>query len=177
MWSRRLLLLGLASAVVAAILALSLLWLLLAAIERTHAAAPLQIKVLVVFGAPAVLIYPIAWYAIIFRHRRYDVRDTWRLLVVSYVACCLFDFAVGGGAALYQGAIMAWQALAKSHSPFGLIFLFAPVGVAIFTAIMGALLAIPYAVAAAPVAFMHRALVLHIIRAGDAPSGGSIGLR
>jgi hypothetical protein len=160
MWSRHLLLWGLASAVAAAALALALLWLLLVAIERTHAAAPLQIHVLVVFGLPGLLIYPACWYATVFRNRRYDAHDTWRLLATSYVACCLFDFAVLASWQLYQGVVLAAQILMKSPSPLAFVFLLAPIGTAIFVLIAGALLAIPYAVAAAPVAFLHRAVLL-----------------
>jgi len=160
MWSRHYLLWGLASAVAAAALVLALLWLLLVAIERTHAAEPLQIHVLVVFGLPGLVLYPACWYAVVFRHRRYDPRDTWRLLATSYVACCLFDFAVLAGWQLYQGAVLAAQILMKSPAPLAFLFLLTPIGTAIFVLIVGALLALPYAVVAAPVAFLHRAVLL-----------------
>jgi hypothetical protein len=89
-----------------------------------------------------------------------------------YVACCLFDFAVLAGWQLYQGAVLAGQILMKSPSPLAFLFLFTPIGTAIFVLIAGALLAVPYAVAAAPVAFLHRgALLAWFAREPEAAQG------
>jgi hypothetical protein len=61
---------------------------------------------------------------------------------------------------LYQGAVLAAQILMKSPSPLAFLFLLTPIGTAIFVAIAGALLAVPYAVVAAPVSFLHRTALL-----------------
>jgi hypothetical protein len=164
MWSRRLLVWGIASAVAAAALALVLLWLVLVAYERAHPREPLHVSAMVAFAVPGLLIYPLCWYAIVFRHRSYGVRDTWKLLAISYGACCLFDCAI-----IYvaQAAAVSGDVIAKGPVAWALLLLallLAAFGLAVFATIIAGLLAVPFIATAAPIAFLHRALVLRAMR-------------
>src|ERR1700759_5406419 len=99
MWPKRFLTVGLLSAVAAAMLALVLLALLLAGIEWSGAVT-LQIRAMAVFAVPGIVVYPICWYALIYRHRRYGARDTVRLIAWTFAATLLLLIAVIAGWAM-----------------------------------------------------------------------------
>jgi hypothetical protein len=158
MWPKRFLTVGLLSAVAAAMLALVLLALLLAGIEWSGVVT-LQTRSLAVFAVPGVLVYPICWYALIYRPCRYGTRDTVRLIAWTFAATFLLLIAV----------IMGWAMIAlATHAIFidsrqwmdaasllkGMLVI---IGLGLLTA---ACLAIPFAVTAGPVAFAHRAVLL-----------------
>jgi hypothetical protein len=158
MWSRRFLLTGIATGVLAAALALTLLWLLLLSLQSIKSLEGLHR--FAVFGIPGVLAYPFCWYLLIFRSRSYTSGDTGNLIALSFAACCVFDVVIIGAG---QIAAVASDFIAKGPVGWGLlllVLLLLPVCLALFALIIAALLAVPFVATAGPIAFLHRALLL-----------------
>jgi hypothetical protein len=169
MWSRRFLLTGVGTGVLAAALALTLLWLLLLGLQSIKSLEGLHR--FAVFGIPGVLAYPLCWYMLIFKGRSYTSGDTGMLIAFSFGACCVFDVAVIGAG---QVAAVAGDFITKGPVGWGLLLLallLLPVALAILAAVVAAFLAVPYIATAAPIAFLHRALLLTWFASQDGRDG------
>jgi hypothetical protein len=171
MWSRRFLLFGLASAIVAAALALILFGLLLfglgsiGVIER-------DASMLVMFGIPGIIIYPVCWHAVIYRNLSYTPLDTWRLVAFTYGACCLLVIGILSVWYFFQAIIWAKIMILQAGAWWAVSFLLVPLVIAILVFAVAVSFAIPFVATAGPIAFLHRALLLATL--GSAARRGDV---
>jgi hypothetical protein len=166
MWPQRFLTVGVASAACAAALALALMWLVLAALTRL---VGFPFTFLLAFGAPGIVLYPLCWYAAIFRRRSYGRSDTWRLIACTYAASCAL-------AAVILCADFAYQAATAARPPLPGEVPWGPMGYAAIPIlaiklvfIAAIVLAVPFVAIAGPVAFLHRAILLARFGGGAEP--------
>jgi hypothetical protein len=157
MWSRPFLWTGLVSGFAVAALALGALW--LALYLGTNGKDPgWTFANVVKFALPGLIVYPACWYAVVFRRRDYALsRTMWLVLVTFGVVCIVVGaFLVAGGLYVAVDTLLTaphpWKALwFAAAAPFAYAFL---------TAFGAALLIIPYAIIATPMALLHRWLLL-----------------
>ena len=175
MWSRRFLLLGLAIAVFAALIALTLLALVLVGIKSATASG-FDVSSLMPFAIPGIVAYPFCWYAVIFRRRSYRRADTFRLIALTYATSCLLAIVMLSAWTFSQPSF--WQTAVgvvpfdlKAGAWWALSFLTVPAGMAFFVLIAAVFLAIPFVATAGPVAFAHRALLLGWFDPGAGTAG------
>jgi hypothetical protein len=169
MWSRRFLLTGLASAVVAAVMALTFLWLLLVGLERAGVIDQMA-SAIVAVGLPGVVVYPLCWHALIYRRHSYTRRDTDKLIACTYGACALVAVAILSVWYFVQAIATAKEfVLNISVSGWALSFVWVPVVIAIAAATFALFLAVPFVAIAGPIAFAHRALLLAWFGPATAP--------
>jgi len=178
MWTRSFLWAGVLSSVAAAALTVAVLWLALLAVERASVASVGWVATLIRYwmipGIPGAAVYALCWHRVVFRKRDYSVRNTWRLIFVSYLVAMIVGaiatliFLVvsmlTGRGPMPPGA-SPWQWLVMTLTVYGfLILLF-------YLPAAGTLLLIPYLLVAAPVAFLQRALLLRMFGSGRPTAG------
>jgi hypothetical protein len=160
MWSRKFLWQGLTTGALAAALALGGTWLLLFVVSRSTDPG-WTIANIVKFCLPGLILYPVCWYAWVYRHRDYSAGRTMTLVIVTFlVVWALVAILMGLGGA-YVASTMVLEA-AKPAKVFWLVPL-AVFAYGIMTAIGAAILFLPFIIVAAPVAFLHRWLLLLLI--------------
>src|ERR1700722_14870052 len=115
-WSRRFLLTGIVTGVVAAALALTLVWLLLLGFQTSIKNLD-GLDRFAVLGVPGIVTYPFCWYLLIFRMRSYTPGDTGILIAFSFAACCVLDVAIIGAG---QIAAVAGDLVGKGPVGWGL---------------------------------------------------------
>ena len=182
MWTRSFLWAGVLSSVAAAALTVGGLWLALLVLEQASVTSVGWVATLLRYwmipGIPGAAVYALCWHRVVFRKRDYSVRNTWRLIFVSYlvamivgVIAILIFLALVGWGPMPPGA-SPWQWLLMTLTVYGfLILLF-------YLPAAGTLLLIPYLLVAGPVAFLQRALLLRMFgpgrpTAGAGPPGAS----
>jgi len=175
MWTRSFLWAGVLSSVVAAALTVGVLWLSLLAVEQVGAGSVQWVTTLLRYwmipGIPGASVYALCWHRVVFRKRDYSVRNTWRLIFVSYlvamivgaIATLIFLVLVGWGP-MPPGA-SPWQWLLMMLMGFGFLILI------VYLPAAGTLLLIPYLLAAGPVAFLQRGLLLRMFGSGRPTAG------
>jgi hypothetical protein len=153
MWSKRFLALGMAGAAVTAVLALGLIWALMATVGVAKG-FPLALLSFLLPSVIGILVYPLCWWQLIYRKRDYGVRRTLLLVVVTYLWCC----------AVVAVALMAWSIQLLLTGQLSLDLSGVPVaGIALI--LIGALLfVVPFVAVATPLAFLQRTIVLRIFR-------------
>ena len=168
MWSRKFLWQGLTTGVLAASLALAGMWLVLFVVARDSDPG-WTIANVVKFCLPGMILYPACWYAWIFRRRDYSLRRTMTLVIATFLvgwALVASLLAVGGA---YVAVGMALGA-AKPAMAIPLVVV-APLAYLMMSVIGAVILFVPFAAVAAPIAFLHRWLLLLIApNPGAAPS-------
>ena len=173
MWSRRFLLAGLASAVVAAGLALTFLWLLLAGLAWAgvidHTASAI-----VIFGLPGVAVYPLCWHTLIYRRHSYTPRDNDKLIACTYGACALIAAAIFSVWYFAQAIATAREFILNTGVWWwALSFVWIPIVIAIAGATFALFLAIPFVAIAGPIASLHRAVLLAWFRPTNGEAGNA----
>jgi hypothetical protein len=166
MWSRRFLWTGLSTGTVFALLTVAGMWLGLFASSASTGSPFWAMKEanVVRFTLPGVIIYPLCWYAFIFRHRDYSLRRAtvlvvltfatgWAIIAVTLIAAATIVFSLEFGHTM-EGAILV------AVTPFAYF---------LGTLIGAIILAIPYAVVATPMALLHRWLLLRIFASSGSP--------
>jgi len=176
MWTRGFLWAGLLSSIVAAAFTVGSLWLMLFALERAGAqflaTSGLKeyayiLRYWMLPGIPGALIYAICWYGVVYRKRDYSLRNTCWLVAVSY----LVAFVVGG---IVMLVFVPYAMLIRAERPSPIpgfsswlgfamtIILVEGLIALIYMPLAGAMLAIPFLLVAAPIAYLQRALLLKV---------------
>jgi hypothetical protein len=182
MWSRKFVAAGLSSATVFAALSAFAIWLLFylvlsPAVNAGHMEAT-GIFEFVFSVAVGVFVYPACWFFMVQRARDYGPKHTLELICVTYGISCLavavvfcLAMATAFGAVVFMGFLKMifgsieanWQSLG-----YGVLVVAATPLVALFGIGMGALIVLPaFIVIAAPIAYLHRWLLLKMF----APNG------
>ena len=167
MWSRRFLWTGLSTGAVFALLAVAVMWLgLFAASGSTDPVW--TIANVVRFALPGLIIYPVCWYAVIFRPRNYSFRLTMVLVACTFGTGCavVAVFLIGG-------AEIALTSRAGSLMEATIYAVISPFVYGLMTLIGAGILIIPYAIVAAPMALLHRWLLLQIFTSSGSPAPGT----
>jgi hypothetical protein len=145
MWSRDFLRVGLWSAVGIAAATIALIWLVIfisfGAREPKSSMANISLP-----GIVGTVVYPMCWYLLVFRPRRYTRARAGLLVTVTYLASCVV--------VALPFAALTWQQFSSTTPNSSLL----PLG---FWVIGVILLAVPYAVVATPMAFVHRQFLLN----------------
>jgi hypothetical protein len=165
MWSRRFLWTGLSTGAVFALLAVAIMWLALFAASGSKDPT-WTIANVVRFALLGPIIYPVCWYAIIFRPRNYSFRRTMVLVACTFGTGCavVAVFLIGG-------AEIALTSRAGSLMEAAIYAVISPFVYGLMTLIGAVILIIPYAIVAAPMALLHRWLLLRLF----APSSSTTG--
>jgi hypothetical protein len=159
MWSRRFLWTGLTSGIAVAALTLAEFWLAVFVVSRGKDPM-VTFANMVVFALPGLIVYSACWYAVIFRHRNYSLYRTMLLVVATFgaVSAVVAAFMMVGG---FYVAITMLLAVAQ---PWKLApaLVVGPLAYAFMTAMGAILLIVPYMIVAAPMALLHRWLLLKL---------------
>ena len=177
MWSRRFLWTALSSGVAVAALTLGGLWLALFVMSGSKDPTWTPANI-VKFALPGLFVYSACWYTVIFRNRNYSVHQTMVLVVATFGAVSVVAATVMMIAGLYVAmTILLKLALSWKVASFAALGLLAYVAsIAIWVALGAVILILPYMIFAAPMALLHRWLLLKLFAAvGPAtPNTGSI---
>jgi hypothetical protein len=157
MWSRGFLWLGLVSGVAAATMAIAALWLGIF-IYSGDKDPSWTVANITKFTVPGVLIYPAAWYVVIFRSRDYSLSRTFRLVVATFAA----GAAITGIVLMVGGVFVALSAIMSVAHPWKALplLIVGPFAYAFMTVFGVVILIIPYLIVAIPTALLHRWLLL-----------------
>lgn len=166
MESRGFLITGLLSGVVAAVLALGVMWLVLFMVA-TRVDPALTVANIMKFCIAGVIVYPVCWYALVFRRRDYSVNRTAMLIGVTFgvvwIAAAVVMFVVGVFA-----AGTATATVGKPEAVPGADIL-TPLLYARMTILGAIILVMPYLAITTPIAFLQRFALLHVFDARPAP--------
>jgi len=169
MWSRKFLIAGLLIGFVLAAVVLAGILLVVHAAGESEIARYGRVAI---FGLGGVLVYPACWAIMIHKTRDYSARRTYFLIAATYTATAVLAIAVVLIGFTYQAVIMG-SALILSPDLWR-VTLFLPFMlflVVVFGFLAAGLVAVPYAIVATPIAFLHRALMLRLFNpASDAAS-------
>jgi hypothetical protein len=152
MWSRKFLWQGLTTGVLASALAISGMWLFHFVIW--HSTDP---RWTISYGLPSLILYPVCWYAGVYRPRNYSAARTMALVIVTFLA----GWALVAVAMAVVKTCLAIM-MVREFEPARLfpVRIWAPLMFAI-QPLLGAVGAfVPFVVIAAPVTFLHRWLLL-----------------
>jgi hypothetical protein len=155
MWTRRFLLTGISIAALLAGLAFAGIWFATYLVLGGLAGV-------VGLGAVGVIIYPALWYRLIHSGRDYSAGNTLRLVAYTYGAsCAIVILGVFAGMLYPSGGDVG-------APDWGLATLSALAAILMALLAAAAVIAIPYAAIAGPIAFLHRLLMLRLFARPDA---------
>ncbi len=164
MWSRPFLIAGLLSGAIVAAIALAAIWLVIFAAHGGGDPGWTPANSVQV-GALGIGVYPLAWYLLIYRKRDYSPLRTWYLVAVTYAAVSSFVIVLTFVGILYPALQWVWIAVTSPKlESLWLIAgaLFAPFIAAMFALIVAGFIGIAYIATAAPIAFLHRLVLLRM---------------
>ncbi len=164
MWSRKFLIAGLVSGAAVAAIALIAIWLALFVADGGGDpdwtfANSVQIGVL------GIVVYPAAWYLLIYRKQDYSLRRTWFLVAATYAAVSSFVIVLIFVGMLYPALQMVWMAVSSPKlESLWLIAaaILAPIMTALLSLIVAGFIGIAYVATAAPIAFLHRLALIRL---------------
>jgi hypothetical protein len=164
MWSRPFLIAGLLSGAIVAVIALAAIWLVIFAAHGGGdpgwtPANSIQI------GALGIVAYPLAWYLLIYRKRDYSPLRTWYLVAATYAAVSSFVIVLIFVGMLYPAFQLISIAVSSPKlESLWLIAgaLLAPFIAALLSLIIVGFIGIAYVATAAPIAFLHRMMLLRV---------------
>lgn len=164
MWSRQFLIAGLVSGAAVAAIALIAIWLVIFFADGGGDpdwtfANSVQIGVL------GIVVYPAAWYLLIYRSQDYSLRHTWYLVAATYTAVSSFVIVLIFVGMLYPALQMIWVAVSSPRwESLWLIAgaILAPLMAALLSLIVAGFIGIAYLATAAPIAFLHRLALLRL---------------
>jgi uncharacterized membrane protein YhdT len=167
MWSRRFLWTGLSSGAFVAALTVAALWLALFVAFISDSKNPFWTWANIAeFAVPGLIIYPVCWFIVVFRHRDYSLYRTLVLVVTTFGVTGAFVVAVMMLGSIYGVIAIFLQAPKVLLTAKGLNMLFilawTPVAYLLATAIGAIILIVPYIVVAMPMALFHRWLLLRV---------------
>jgi hypothetical protein len=165
MWSRRFLWIGLSSGAVVAALTLTAIWLVLFVAFLSDSKDPSwTFANMVKLAVPALVIYPVSWYFVIFRRRDYSLYRTLMLVIATFCATSAAVALVMVLVSIYHVVAIFLRAPRAFLTAKGLtmlsILVWAPVASLLVVAIGAAILIVPYLIVATPMALLHRWLLL-----------------
>jgi hypothetical protein len=169
MWSRKFLWQGLTTAVLAATLALGGMWLLFFVVSGSTDPG-WTIANVVKFCLPGLILYPACWYAWVYRRRDYSAGRTMTLVIMTFLVVWALVAILMGLTGAYVAIKMVLEA-AKPAKAIPVVAV-APFAYAMMTVIGAAILFLPFVVVAAPIAFLHRSILLLIAPDSGASSAG-----
>ena len=160
MWSRRFLLAGISSSVIAAAIALFgvlllFYWLFLLYWiwnELLNAPPNFTYNLISPFSV-SFLVYPACWYFLIFRRRNYSIAQT------SILVSCIYPISCG----LIGAIIGVWTIFRyglNQQAPFFDL----PISIFIWTIAGFVLFLVPYVLVVVPIAYLQRFLLLRLFR-------------
>jgi hypothetical protein len=164
MWSRHFLIAGLLSGAVAAGIALAAIWLVIFAAHGGGDPAWTPANS-VQAGALGIVVYPLAWYYLIYHKQDYSLRRTWHLVIATYAAVSSLAILVIFVGMLYPALQLAWIAVSQPRleSLWMIAGAFlAPFIAAFLSLIVAGFIGIAYVAIAAPIAFLHRLALLRL---------------